>query len=128
MVSDFIQGIRSILYWLPVIWRDRDWDYAFSLWVFQHSLKRLRACIDRNRRHVGDEKRVKEMTVAILLLDRLLDGDYSVRCRPLPEPRYLWEGSTHTITWNVDDWHYLEDQDWNYLFAHLCKHMRGWWD
>lgn len=35
---DLYEGIRSLIYWFPVIWRDRNWDHRFLLIVLRHKL------------------------------------------------------------------------------------------
>jgi hypothetical protein len=39
----FIQGVKNIAYWFPVIWKDRDWDGHYIYEVMKH---KLRTCMN----------------------------------------------------------------------------------
>lgn len=40
-VVDFFRGFKRVFYFLPVIWRDRDWDFDFLLTLIEHKLKSM---------------------------------------------------------------------------------------
>lgn len=41
-VLELKASISSVLYYLPVIWKSRNWDHGYCLDLYVHSLKRLR--------------------------------------------------------------------------------------
>lgn len=111
----------KIMYrWLPVLWQDHNWDYAYILYALQHKLEETRECLleseyaTKNARAQAN----KQLTIAINLLNRL-DGRV-----------YHSVGEFHrygTREW-AEHTAYLENQDWDLLFKTLRKHMRCWWD
>lgn len=130
--------------WFPVIWRDEDYDSHYILIVMEHKLKRLKAEIARNARHVGWEKDVRNIAVALELLRREIDSDFR-----------LLDGDSEFCTCKKEDLEVLnlgedgkyispfceycrkyglkaktdrEHANWNYLFDHLKKNMKRWWD
>lgn len=40
-IRDFKYGIRNLIDWFPIIWRDRDWDYHYLLVMLSFKLKRI---------------------------------------------------------------------------------------
>ena len=66
-----IRGLRNLLYWLPVIWRDRPWDYVYLLIVMKHKIQQM-ADSTPDWLHLNAEEIQKEMQDTIYLLDCLI--------------------------------------------------------
>ena len=32
------EGIPKLINWIPIIWKDRDWDYEFLLIILEHKI------------------------------------------------------------------------------------------
>lgn len=68
-----VNGIRNILYWLPIVWRDQQWDYAFMLTIMQHKLSSMdeffrgKHAVTLNHLEVAAEIRHVEACVSRLL-------------------------------------------------------------
>lgn len=79
---DFIRydvpaGISNLIYFFPVIWHFRKWDYNFQLGVFKHSLVPLRdELIDGNEVESSRLKKVAKITRAIEILDNIENDRY----------------------------------------------------
>ena len=39
MLNNIIQGIKNLLYWFPIIWKDRNFDEHFIYEILKHKLK-----------------------------------------------------------------------------------------
>ena len=118
-------SIQSLIYWFPVIWRDRDFDYQFTLVIMEHSLKRLYKFLNGPHAQAAQPKsRIKHLRICLLLLERM-QGSYIDKARKT-EPRHVF--GDFYADWNSDDVRYLEEQDWQYLWELLSKYMRTWWD
>ena len=118
-------SIQSLIYWFPVIWRDRDFDYQFTLVIMEHSLKRLYKFLSGPHAQACQPKsRIKQLRVCLLLLKRMNES-YIDKARKT-EPRHVF--GDFYADWNSDDVRYLEEQDWQYLWELLSKYMRTWWD
>lgn len=64
-------GIRNLIYWGPVIWRDRNWDDYFMWVLFRHKF----AAMAKDSRHwmsVEREERTDELLVMVKLCDDLI--------------------------------------------------------
>ena len=40
-IRSISNGIRNLVYWLPVIWRDRPWDYVYLLRIMRHKVAQM---------------------------------------------------------------------------------------
>lgn len=40
-MKEFIQGIKNIIYWFPIIWKDKNYDYAFMDYILLHKMKKM---------------------------------------------------------------------------------------
>lgn len=52
-VKRFISNIKNVIRWLPVIWKDRDWDDYYIFEVLKFKLKNQAEYIGYHDRH-GD--------------------------------------------------------------------------
>jgi hypothetical protein len=145
-------GFKNIIKWLPIIWNDRDWDYAYMLKILHKKLEHMEQFFD------GDEpfganakKKVRKIKKAKNFCKRLVDDNYLTNA--LIEHEKKWgTGSKYTfkemegnskfgeLIDNRSEKEKMEftkacrhsdrvrKQDIEYLFEHLRKHMETWWD
>ncbi len=53
-IRNFFTSISNLIYWFPVIWKEREWDYSFFMNLIAHKLKRIRKV------YLKEEKQVCE--------------------------------------------------------------------
>ena len=70
-IKNFIQGIKNLYYWFPIIWHDRDWDYAFMFQIWQHKLKSMSTFYRTKGYHVGSVRNAELMEMCVRLIDRV---------------------------------------------------------
>lgn len=46
--KDFFNGIRNLVVWFPVIWRDRDWDWQYLSDIMQFKLNKMADSFERS--------------------------------------------------------------------------------
>lgn len=61
--------LSSWFSYFPVLYRSYDFDYSSILEVERHQIKRVRDCITRYQNHVNWERDVRNMNLALKLLD-----------------------------------------------------------
>lgn len=114
--NPFLTGIKNIWYWLPVIWKDHDWDHGYMEYILLHKLKRMYArFLDPNQSYVNwneeaAAKQLQALKLCIIILERM-------------------KTSFH---WNVDS-HFtqcsnIEGRDYEILYKLMGKYSQGWWD
>lgn len=76
-------SVRNLWWFLPVVWRWRDWDYEFTYELFMVGVHRMANGIERRKAHVGVEDDVADMRrvldLWVLYMD-VADGDEAEEC------------------------------------------------
>jgi hypothetical protein len=75
---DIAQGFRNLWKWLPIIWKDRDWDNHFIFEVLKFKIKNTANYTEKKQRFVGWEKEVKYMRICETLIDRIQNEYYQM--------------------------------------------------
>ena len=135
--------------YMPIIWRDRDWDYHGILVMLQYKIKRTCHCIGKYGHHENPEEDIKNMERAILLIDRIVECNYlseefDAHCkkwnksgewlktvetedgRHIMAPRSPEEYAEFKAM--CDRMQAAEEADWGELWGILNKELRNWWD
>ncbi len=114
---------KKLWYWLPVIWNDYDFDYAYFWIIMQHKLKSMRNFFNSDYAFGANSKKdAEKMDLCIKVLDRIINEDYL-------ENAHMW----HDKKWGgVEKWCNVADrqeqQDIEFLLTKIKKHVKGWWD
>jgi hypothetical protein len=151
-------GVKNIIDYFPIIWKDRDWDHYYLYRLLRYKLERMEKLQREHGHHVDHIKTADEIKVCKLLLDRLIKDDYLMN---VMEP--------HDKKWGESEWNFtpcednpefselhfthpnanteeeielekkerirlykhsnnLRSQDLDMLFKLLRKQVEGWWD
>jgi len=149
-------GIRNLIVWFPIIWRDRDFDHAYLFTMLEYKFSRMEKLFRKYGHLVSSDRNAHTTMICKNLCKRLADDDYTnpyeKRNRPHTEwfrkklqeamHRELDEKGCIVIVrhYKLDEpdsrWilpaheHevYLADQDLELLCKLIQKHSRGWWD
>lgn len=126
-IKQFFRNLYRVFIWIPVIWRDRNWDHCFLLKILEFKLKQMEDYFREHGVSKDHNKQARECHTAIALIHRMETEIYTFmfeergrRCPP------------HLMTkqWKneFDYTDYMYTQDIKYLGIILQKHLRGWWD
>ena len=74
---NFKTGVKNITYWLPIIWKDRNWDHRYIYNILQHKLKAQSKYIGNRGHHVTAKRNVEIMMTCVRLIDKVGDEFYS---------------------------------------------------
>lgn len=72
-VRETPSNLLRILAWLPILWRDRDWDSVYLYEIMLFKLIRIKDRINFEYRHVGCEDTVKDINICIEVLRRKIN-------------------------------------------------------
>lgn len=120
----------------PILWADRDFDFAYLLRLMRFKIKRMRKAIELNAVIAHAEDVIAEMAKADVLLRNVVDED------PDDEWSIHWSrwhtGAKHlndpcaapgaSCRLALDFTRKREERNWRKLWAYFEKHMQGWWD
>lgn len=147
--------LKRLIAWLPIIWKDEDWDPKHLFEVMRFKISRIRKEMESNKRHSRWQEDVRDMKIAEDLLSRLGSSDFYYdlskkleneekegRCS-CPEETFSFEPLRDGFSKMVDlrcsyckkaakRWYKRDDskqkEDMDYLFGHLRKKVMNWWD
>lgn len=148
-------GFGNLIYWFPVIWSDRNWDYAFLTTILLHKLKHMKDYYQAGVNVWSADAPVtaEEINEVIELIEKVeadnyeetIDphfNDWIYEGRPLAKEFTDENGNTHHM-FNSPDWTpeelahrkevYREAErqtqaDLDKAYGLIAKNIRKWWD
>ena len=70
-------GIKNIWYWLPIIWKDRNWDSHYIFEIMMHKLKAQSKYIGSRDIHTRAKRDAEVMMTCVRLMKLVQDETYS---------------------------------------------------
>jgi len=155
---DFKIGIKNLITWFPIVWKDRQWDHQFIYSVLRHKLHLTEQFIRNYGIHVNHIEDSDKIKKCVLLLDRLIKDEYHESVNKYyyerwGEPEMVFEDSEEYPGYKTMDLKYpnvksqkdeklntkqfkrnceseqkLKEQDLDMLFQTMRKHIQTWWD
>lgn len=89
--TEFIRGIRSIWYWLPVVWKDRNWDSHYIYEVLKHKLKAQSQYIGRRDLHTRAQQDARNMRWCVSLIQKEQDEFYAMEYMDFEKSNFRFE-------------------------------------
>jgi hypothetical protein len=71
-------GIQNLIYWFPIIWKDRNWDGHYIYEVMKHKLKAQANYIGRRDFHTRAQLDAKRMRLCVSLIEKVQDDFYQM--------------------------------------------------
>lgn len=71
-------GIQNIIYWFPIIWKDRNWDDHYIFDILKHKLKAQSKYIGGNDRHTRAQQDARRMRLCVSLIEKVQDETYTM--------------------------------------------------
>lgn len=75
---NFKIGIRNLIKWFPIIWKDRDWDYHYIYDVLKFKLINQAKYIGNHNIHTAAKRDVEIMNTCVRLIQRCQDDYYDM--------------------------------------------------
>lgn len=72
----FFKRVRRVIDFLPIIWKGEDYDYYYSIQLFQYQLERTADYIEERGMIVDGPHVVSRMRTAVKLMDRVYNDYY----------------------------------------------------
>ena len=91
IIKEFIRGIKSVWYWLPIIWKDRNWDYRYIYTILQHKLKAQSAYIGSRDIHTRAKRDAELMMTCVRLIEKIEEEFYSMEYMEYEKVKHWFE-------------------------------------
>ena len=88
---NFKRGIKNLWYWLPVIWKDRNWDSSFIFDILSHKLKAQAKYIGDREIHVSAERDAEVMMTCVRLIERVQEEWYNMEYMDYYKEKHWFE-------------------------------------
>lgn len=158
MINSIITSIKNIFRWIPIIWKDRDWDHTFLYKVLRFKLSNMERYSRNNGHHVNSERDANRIKICVNLLNRLLNDEYhdivfKKHYEKWGKPKFNWTDikdrpnyselkiiKPNVVTKEDEEKESNEyrnlmqieansrQRDIDYLFEIIRKHHQEWWD
>lgn len=117
-LKQFIDGIFNIIRWIPVIYKDKDWDDYYTTKILQKKIENQRAYLVKHNRHTEVDEDNFWMTVVLNLIEREHENFYSLE-------KYDYKNSEIKFV-EVEDnpklYRLEEEVEWEALDSYLAKY------
>lgn len=117
-IKRYIRRIKNILHWLPVLWRDEQWDYYYIYEILKCKLSLMESNIRSNGNHVSAKYDADRIKLCIRLID-IVQSEYYYE--KVLESRNITEET-------VSKSHELHNKAKRILFKVLDNYIERWWD
>jgi hypothetical protein len=88
---NFKRGIKNLWYWLPVIWKDRNWDHQFIFDILSHKLKAQSAYIGGGDIHQNAKRDAEVMMTCVRLIEKVSSEWYSMEYMDYHKTKHWFE-------------------------------------
>lgn len=119
--KEFKRGIKKIWYWLPIIWKDRDWDGHYIFEVLKHKLKAQAKYIGDRDFHTRAQQDARNMRLCVRLIEKIQDEYYQMEYMDYAKNRHWFSPSDKEgyVQWNSDNiWEKYEEYYKKYPLIH----------
>ena len=89
-MREFIQGVKNLIKWFPVIWRNRDWDHTFIYDILTFKLEQQAKYIGGKDRHMSAKRDAEIMLLCTKLIDLSSNEFYDMEYMNYNESEFNW--------------------------------------
>jgi hypothetical protein len=118
-VRTWYKRIKNIIRWIPVLWKDRDWDYWHIFEILKVKLKFQSEYFRKHGYHESSERDAEKMELCIKLIDKIQNEYY------LDEQLMKKDPVTDK---DIEDAIRKHDKAKKLLFKLLENNIEKWWD
>lgn len=72
------RGIQNLIYWFPIIWKDRNWDDGYIFNILKHKLKAQAKYIGDRDFHTRAQQDARRMRLCVKLIEKVQEEDYAM--------------------------------------------------
>lgn len=90
-------GIKNLIHWFPIIWKNRDWDHDFILETLKFKIQKTADYIESKKRFVGWENEVRYMRISVELISRIQEDYYQAEYFPYLDLELVRDGDAYKI-------------------------------
>jgi len=117
--------------WIPIIWKDKDWDSWYIYTILQTKLKHQAEYIGKYNRHTQAQKDAQRMMTCVRLIEKIKENSYDHECMEYHNTKIIQvanDRGSYSIDFKITDEQFQE-----YFLAYPLDYRRvlkgeGWLD
>ena len=113
-----IRKIKNVLRWLPIIWKDEQWDYYHIYEILKHKLIFTAEHTYKHGYHTNSKYDADRMMLCVRLIEKIQNEEYM---------DVLINDDNITME-KIDAACNKQKKAKRILFKLLDKYIEGWWD
>lgn len=90
-IGDFKRGVENIWSWLPVIWKDRNYDHVFILEILKYKIENQSKYIERCGVYEDRWRDLRNMRACVNLIDLITSSFYDNEYREYHKVKYRFK-------------------------------------
>jgi hypothetical protein len=87
----FVEGVRNLIRWFPIVWKDRDWDTHYIWQVLKFKIKNQAKYIGEKDRHMSAKRDSEKMNLCVSLMDKIQNEYYSSEYHDYQDNKFHWD-------------------------------------
>lgn len=119
-VRNFIQSVKRLRRWIPIIWDDRNWDYWYIYEMLKNKLQDMEIALRLYGSHEDNEYDAEKIRTAIKLIDRVQNEYYTQEYYDNAGDKLIMEDVKKAIA--------KQRKAQRILFNFLDHHIDKWWN
>jgi len=89
--EDFAKGVKNLIRWFPVIWKDRDWDDHFIWILLEKKLTNQSKYTFARGRHLNATRDAERMMTCVRLIQKIREEYYHMEYMDYHKSEYHWD-------------------------------------
>lgn len=77
IIPNITKGIKNLIKWFPIVWKDRDFDHQFIFDVLEFKLDKQSKYLRSKDRHVSTLRDTEKMDLCVRLIGKVKSDFYS---------------------------------------------------
>jgi len=128
--KDFYYGIKNLIRWFKIIWKDRDYDHRYIFDILKIKLKHQAYYIGEKNRHVSAKRDAQLMMTCVRLIDKIQSEFYAHEYMNYHHCEYLWiplEDNKDYSTLKINEiWEKFDDyfKKYKHAYKEVTKHEK----
>lgn len=118
------RGIKSIWYWLPIIWKDRHWDSHYIFEIMKHKLKAQSKYIGKRDIHTRAKRDAEVIMTCVRLMEKVQDEFYSMEYMDYHKTKHWFEPIPNKPGYSIWESKELEENFDDYFQKYPLIHKR----
>ena len=127
--------ILRIIRWIPVLWKQEEWDFGYTYDILEHKIKEIRKCVSEDTWHTEDcvKEELEQIDSVLEHLDKFRNWPNYVE---VPDPMNRWvknEDGTRTLEFTEEEHkayqkaNEFEEEHYNAFWDEMKKNSGNWW-